>query len=197
MVRILDIETPHGMARAHVERQRDAAGALVLGHGAGGGIDAPDLVAVARAAAGAGWTVVRVEQPYRVAGRRSPAPARQLDAVWIAVVEALRLPGPLVVGGRSSGARVACRTAAATGADGVLCLAFPLHPPGKPERSRLGELEAVALPVLVVQGERDPFGRPTRLRGVRTRTVAGMAHAPTLPAALGTIGWLARTLAQA
>ena len=154
------IETPHGTARALVERRRGARGALVLGHGAGGGIDAPDLLAVARAAADAGWTVVRVEQPYRVAGRRSPAPAAQLDAAWTAVLAALRLRGPLVVGGRSSGARVACRTAAAVGADGVLCLAFPLNPPGKPEKSRLGELDAVSVRTLVVQGERDPFGMP-------------------------------------
>lgn len=158
---MIDIETAHGVARAHVERHRGAAGVLVLGHGAGGGIDAPDLVTATRAAAEIGWTVVRVEQPYRVAGRRAPAPAQQLDTVWSAVVERLRDPAlPLVVGGRSSGARVACRTAAATGAGGVLCLAFPLHPPGHAERSRLDELDAVPVPVLIVQGERDPFGLP-------------------------------------
>jgi predicted alpha/beta-hydrolase family hydrolase len=155
-----ELQTPHGPARARVEPADDPRGTLVLGHGAGGGIDAPDLATAARAAREAGWTVVRVEQPYRVAGRRSPAPARQLDAAWLAVVEALPVRGPLVVGGRSSGARVACRTAGEAGATGVLCLAFPLHPPGKPEKSRLDELAAVHVPTLVVQGERDPFGLP-------------------------------------
>src|SRR3954470_3400505 len=157
---MLEIETPHGLARAEVERRRRPKGTLVLGHGAGGGIDAPDLLAAARAAAVLGWTVVRIEQPYRVAGRQAPAPAAQLDAAWIAVVAALRVRAPLVVGGRSSGARVACRTAAVVGASGVLCLAFPLQPPGKPEQSRLGELDAVAVRTLVVQGQRDPFGLP-------------------------------------
>ena len=157
---MLEIETPHGLARAEVNRRRSPKGTLVLGHGAGGGIDAPDLLAAARAAAGLGWTVVRIEQPYRVAGRRAPAPAAQLDAAWVAVVAALRVRAPLVVGGRSSGARVACRTAAVVSASGVLCLAFPLHPPGKPEQSRLGELDAVAVRTLVVQGQRDPFGVP-------------------------------------
>jgi predicted alpha/beta-hydrolase family hydrolase len=157
---VIEIETPHGPAHAHVQRRRAARGSVVLGHGAGGGVEAPDLLAAAHAAADAGWTVVRVEQPYRVAGRRAPAPAAQLDASWIAVVQALRLRPPLVVGGRSSGARVACRTAAGVGAAGVLCLAFPLHPPGKPEQSRLDELDGVPVPTLVVQGERDPFGLP-------------------------------------
>jgi predicted alpha/beta-hydrolase family hydrolase len=145
----------------------DPVAALVLGHGAGGGTDSPDLVATARAARASGLSVAFVEQPYRVAGRRSPAPPRQLDAAWLAAIVQLRsgaLGGvPLVVGGRSAGARVACRTAAEAGADAVLCLAFPLHPPGKsddPAKSRLVELEEVRRPVLVVQGERDPFGMP-------------------------------------
>jgi predicted alpha/beta-hydrolase family hydrolase len=132
----------------------------VLGHGAGGGVTAPDLVTATRAAQEAGVSVALVEQPYRVAGRRSPAPAKQLDAAWVAVVEHLRGDVALLVGGRSSGARVACRTAAETGAIGVLCLAFPVHPPGRPEKTRLSELDAVEVPVLVVQGERDPFGMP-------------------------------------
>ena len=155
-----EIETPHGLARAHVQPANEPCGTLVLGHGAGGGITAPDLVAASKAAALEGFTVVLVEQPYRVAGRRSPAPAAQLDAAWLAVLEALDLVGPLVAGGRSSGARVACRTATAAGAAGVLCLAFPLHPPGRPQKSRLAELDEVHAPVLVVQGERDPFGMP-------------------------------------
>ena len=119
-----------------------------------------DLVAATEAALAERISVALVEQPYRVAGRRSPAPARQLDAAWIAVAEHLAFELPLVAGGRSLGARVACRTADRTGAVAVLCLAFPLHPPGRPDKSRLPELEAVPVPVLVVQGERDPFGMP-------------------------------------
>jgi uncharacterized protein len=171
------IDTPHGPARAHVHRAEGAVAALVLGHGAGGGVTAPDLVAVKDAAVARGVTVALVEQPYRVAGRRSPAPAGQLDTAWLAVVEQLSqgpLAGlPLVTGGRSSGARVACRTAAASGAVAVLCLAFPVHPPGRPEKSRLDELDGVRAPVLVIQGDRDPFGMPPRRRGRRLVVVEG------------------------
>jgi predicted alpha/beta-hydrolase family hydrolase len=142
----------------------------VLGHGAGGGIQAPDIQAAKRAALEHRTSVALVEQPYRVAGRRSPAPAKQLDAAWIAVVEAIREPRlKLICGGRSAGARVACRTAAATEAAAVLCLAFPVHPPGRPEKSRLDELDAVSVPVLVVQGRRDPFGMPPQ---APNRTIA-------------------------
>jgi uncharacterized protein len=162
-----EIETPHGPARAHVDPVPEPRAAVVLGHGAGGGVAARDLVAAAEASRSEGLGVVLVEQPYRVAGRRSPAPARQLDAAWIAVVEHLRageLRGlPLVMGGRSLGARVACRTVEATGAVAVICLAFPLRPPrrgGAPAPSRLPELDEVGVPTLVVQGERDPFGIP-------------------------------------
>ena len=162
-----EIETPYGPARAHVRQIEQPRPALVLGHGAGGGIDAPDLVAATAAALSQNVSIALVEQPYRVAGRRSPPRAQQLDACWIAVVERLgakELRGlPLVVGGRSLGARVACRTAGATAASAVLCLAFPLEPPqrpGKPRQSRLAELEAVTVPTLVVQGDRDPFGIP-------------------------------------
>jgi predicted alpha/beta-hydrolase family hydrolase len=162
-VPVLEIETPSGPARAQCTLPPDARTALVLGHGAGGGVGAPDLVAVSRAAQAQGIAVVLVEQPYRLAGRRTPPPAARLDAAWIAVLERLQreeLAGlRLVVGGRSSGARVACRTAAATGAAGVLCLAFPLEPPGRAV-SRLDELDAVTVPTLVVQGERDAFGSP-------------------------------------
>lgn len=155
----VDIETPHGTARAHLHPVEDPRGMVVLGHGAGGGVGAPDLVAATRAANGSGWSVALIEQPYRVAGRRSPAPAKQLDAAWIAVCEALPRPdGPLVAGGRSSGARVACRTAPAVGADGVLCLAFPLVSPKG--ASRQDELDAPDVPVLVVQGVNDRFGMP-------------------------------------
>jgi predicted alpha/beta-hydrolase family hydrolase len=157
----------------HLHEAADARALLVLGHGAGGGLGAPDLVAVTETALEAGVSVALVEQPYRVAGRRSPAPAHQLDAAWLAVLEALPGDLPLITGGRSSGARVACRTAAASGAAGVLCLAFPVHPPGRPEKSRLDELEAVRVPVLVVQGERDPFGMPPPGPGRELAVVAG------------------------
>jgi uncharacterized protein len=143
-------------------------GALILGHGANGGVNAPDLVAVTGMALLTRFSVALVEQPYLVAGRRSPAPARQLDAAWTAVVKCLReteLSGlPVIVGGRSAGARVACRTAADTGALAVLCLAFPLHAPGHSgtatSKTRQPELDEVQVPTLVVQGDRDPFGMP-------------------------------------
>ena len=145
---------------------------MCLGHGAGGGVDAPDLVAVReRLRAGlADVTVAMVEQPYRVQGRRAPVTsAARLDAAFTAAVEAAReLVGevPLVVGGRSAGARVACRTAGSLRAVGVVALAFPLHPPGRPERSRLDELVGAGVATLVVQGERDAFGRPEELTAV-------------------------------
>jgi predicted alpha/beta-hydrolase family hydrolase len=172
----LEIQTPHGPARAHVHAVDRPVAALVLGHGAGGGVGSRDLVKATGAAREVGLTVALVEQPYRVAGRRSPAPAKQLDAAWTAVLEHLRA-GPLdglriVVGGRSAGARVACRTAEETGAIGVLCLAFPLRPPRRsgaaPAPDRMDELDAVGIPTLVVQGVRDPFGMPPpgRLRTV-------------------------------
>jgi uncharacterized protein len=154
------VDTPHGPARVHFHAVDSPRAAVVLGHGAGGGIESPDLVGAAEAANEAGLTVALIEQPYRVAGRRSPAPVRQLDEAWLAVVPQLFPDLPLIVGGRSAGARVACRTASETGAVAVLCLAFPLHPPGKPEKTRLPELDAVRVPTLVVQGERDPFGIP-------------------------------------
>jgi len=164
---VREVDTPHGPARVYLHAVEEPSGALILGHGAGGGVDAPDLVATTEAARSVGFSVTLVEQPYRVSGRRSPAGALQLDAAWIAVVERLRagelLGVPVVVGGRSLGARVACRTAEATGAVAVLCLAFPLEPPrraGKPQQSRLAELDAVKVPTLIVQGESDPFGMP-------------------------------------
>src|SRR3954452_14345925 len=157
----MDIDTPHGPARAHVQPVDNAVALLVLGHGAGGGVSAPDLMVAARAALEQQVSVALVEQPYAVAGRKSQAPAAQLDAAWIAAVDGRRVEAlPLIAGGRSAGARVACRTAGTTGAAAVLCLAFPVHPPGRPEKSRLEELDAVQAPVLVVQGESDPFGMP-------------------------------------
>jgi predicted alpha/beta-hydrolase family hydrolase len=175
----IDVETPHGRARVHLERAGRPRAALVLGHGASGGVGSRDLVEAARVARLEHLGVALVEQPYRVAGRRSPAPARQLDAAWLAVVDHL-LAGPfrgvgLVAGGRSMGARVACRTAAATGAVAVLCLAFPLQPPSRAGRpatpSRLPELDAVTVPTLVVQGMRDAFGMPPAAPGRTVVTV--------------------------
>ena len=172
----MNVETPHGPARVQIEPVDAPVAALVLGHGAGGGVGTKDLEAATRAARSVDVTVALVEQPYRVAGRKSPAPAPQLDAAWLAVVEHLRGELgdlPLIAGGRSAGARVACRTAAETGAVGVLCLAFPLHAPGKPEKTRLPELEAVEVPVLIVQGDSDPFGMPPPAEGREVVTVRG------------------------
>jgi uncharacterized protein len=165
--RTYELATPHGPARVHVDEAPDPRAGLVLGHGAAGGVGAPDLQAAAAAALELGVTVALVDQPYRVAGRRSVAPVRQLDAAWLSVTEQLQSEHELrdlrlIVGGRSSGARVACRTAGQAGAVAVLCLAFPLEPPRRtgPKKSRLSELEQVTVPVLVVQGEGDRFGMP-------------------------------------
>jgi predicted alpha/beta-hydrolase family hydrolase len=191
-VKVREIETPHGPARAHLRPVDDPRGVLVLGHGAGGGVQARDIVDAAGAALAERFSVVLVEQPYRVAGRKSPAPATQLDAAWTAVIEALAPEGVLITGGRSSGARVACRTAAATGAAGVLCLAFPVHPPGRPEKSRLDELDGVSVPVLIVQGTSDPFGMPPEAPGRTLVKVPGnhslTGDLDTLRAAVG--DWL-------
>jgi predicted alpha/beta-hydrolase family hydrolase len=194
-----ELDTPHGPARVHLHDASHPRAALVLGHGAGGGVGAPDLVAATGAALGSGFSVALVEQPYRVAGRRSPSPAGQLDAAWLAVLAQLR-DGPfrgleLAVGGRSSGARVACRTATEGGAVAVLCLAFPLHPPGRaddPTKSRLPELDAVAVPTLVVQGERDPFGRPPPKRGRRKVILVAGDHSlrSSVAVAEAVAGWL-------
>jgi uncharacterized protein len=178
----VDIATPSGPARADIDRPRGAATALlVLTHGAGGGVETADLNAVRGAALKAGIAVVRLTQPYRVAGRSSPsAPAKQ-DEAWLAAVAALRARRgfgrlPLVVGGRSNGARVACRTALASAAVGVVALAFPVHPPGRPELSRLPELDAAGVPALVVQGERDPFGMPPPGPDREIVVIAGADH---------------------
>lgn len=175
----------------------------MLGHGAGGGVNAVDLRLATDVALGLGLAVALVEQPYRVAGRRAPAPAAHVDAAWCAVAEHVRVAEladvPLVVGGRSFGGRVACRTSADVGASGVLCLAFPLDPPGRPEKSRLPELTAVTVPALVVQGERDPFGvpDPQTLPSTVTLVVVDGDHslkkdAPAIRAAI--TDWLAGAL---
>ncbi len=162
-----EIATVAGPARVTV-RGRPARTTVVLGHGAGGGIEAADLQAVSGGLVAAGFRVVLVEQPWRVAGRKVAALPAALDAAWLEVIDSLPARR-LVVGGRSAGARVACRTAKATGAVGVLALAFPLHPPGRNEATRAGELVAVGVPLLVVQGERDPFGTPTEVRKAARR----------------------------
>jgi predicted alpha/beta-hydrolase family hydrolase len=177
-----DVVTPAGTAWVDLDRPRGAVRALlVLGHGAGGGVESADLLAVRAAALAAGVAVARVTQPYRVAGRRAPAPTARLDEAWLVVVSSVRrrrgLGGvPLFVGGRSSGARVACRTADIAGAVGVVALAFPLHPPGKPEKSRLEELVQPVVPVLVVQGDRDSFGMPPADSVDTLVVIAGADH---------------------
>jgi predicted alpha/beta-hydrolase family hydrolase len=200
-LRPVQIETPSGPARAHLHAARDAKGALVLGHGAGGGVEAVDLVAAKDAAVGEGFTVALVEQPYRVAGRRSPAPAKRLDEAWVAAIGQLsaeQLEGlPLIAGGRSLGARVACRTVEMTSAAAVLCLAFPFVPPrrgDKPPQTRLPELEAVSVPVLIVQGESDRFGMPPEGPDRQVVKVAGDHGLKADPEAVGeaVAAWLAR-----
>ena len=195
-----EVETPQGPARVQLHAAAEPRGALVLGHGAAGGVGTPDLKAAAEVAGTEGFHVALVEQPYRVAGRKSSPPAPKLDEAWLAVVRHLRegqLGGlPLVAGGRSAGARVACRTAAGSGAAGVLCLAFPLHPPGRPEKSRQSELDAVAVPALVVQGDSDPFGMPAAGPSREVVTVAGnhSLKADLDGVAAAVRGWLASVL---
>jgi predicted alpha/beta-hydrolase family hydrolase len=203
---MLEVDTPDGQANVHLQPVDEPRGALVLGHGAAGGVASRDLVAVTGVARAEGFSVALVEQPYRVAGRRSSPPARRLDAAWTAVVDRLRageLRGlPLVVGGRSLGARVACRTARATGAAAVLCLAFPLVPPRRsagPAQSRLPELDEVTVPTLVVQGARDPFGIPP---AGALRTVVQVPGDHSLRTDVGAVAaavrdWLPSVVAQA
>jgi len=182
------IETGYGPATAELDLPAAPAVPaaprfmLVLTHGAGGGVDSADLLAARDAATALGGAVVRVLQPYRVRGARAPGSAQRQDGAWLEIIATLRaeVPGvPLVQGGRSNGARVACRTAHATGAVGVLALAFPLHPPGRPERSRADELRAADTNVLVINGSRDPFGIPDRADATRVVVLAGETHALT------------------
>jgi predicted alpha/beta-hydrolase family hydrolase len=154
------IPTEYGEGRIVMHRARRPMVTLLLSHGAGGGIEARDLVALATQLPGQGINVVRFEQPWRRAGRKVATPPPTLDVGLRAAANALRVRTPLVVGGRSAGARSAARTARGLGASGVLALSFPLHPPGKPEKSRLSELTEARVPMLIVQGERDPMGRP-------------------------------------
>lgn len=198
------VATPAGEARVHIATAVRPQATLVLGHGAGGGVEAADLVTMAEVLPRHGISVVRVEQPWRVAGKRVAGPPPTLDRAWTAVLAALTLDGAVVAGGRSAGARVACRTASEVGAVGVVALAFPLHPPGRPERSRLDELESCPVPTLVLQGERDAFGGPGSFPGGRAydvhavpgadhsfRVTRGHDRAETLEAMAGTVaGWV-------
>ncbi len=196
------METPHGQATVTLDLpDGEPTALLVLGHGAGGDVTAPDLVAVTDAAVQVGLAVARMTQPYRVAGRRAPPRAPILDAAWLAVVTRLRDQHaglPLVVGGRSSGARVACRTATELGAVAVVAFAFPTRPPRTPDRDRLDELARPRVPVLVVQGERDAFGVPPTAARRTVVVLPGATHALRGPAAHAAAeaaaGWLATRL---
>jgi uncharacterized protein len=176
----VDIVTESGSALAEIDDATSLAFLLVLTHGAGGGLDSRDLLASRDAALGAGGAVARVLQPYRVRGARAPGAAGRQDAAWLEIIHALRgrFPGvPLIQGGRSNGARVACRTARPAGARAVLALAFPLHPPGRPDRSRADELRAAGTDVLVINGERDPFGVPEAAPRTKVVVLTGETHA--------------------
>lgn len=179
----MEIITAAGPARAEIDKTDRPAFLMVLTHGAGGGVTSADVMAASAAGRERGGIVVRVLQPYRVAGARAPGSAPRQDAAWLEIIAALaeRYPGlPLVQGGRSNGARLACRTAQAVGAVAVIALAFPLHPPGKAlqvESSRAGELRSVGVPVLVINGDRDPFGVPDAADADRLVVLTGQTHA--------------------
>jgi predicted alpha/beta-hydrolase family hydrolase len=183
----VSVDTPHGPGRFLVDVATDPRSVLVLGHGAGGGTAAADLELLARQLPDRGTTVVRFEQPWRTAGRRVAGPTAQLDEAWLAAIRWLGEQewgqGRLFVGGRSAGARVACRTAAALGVRGIVCLAFPLHLPGRPEKSRAAELLTAVAPRLVLQGTSDSFGTPGEIRaamgaapGIRIVELPGVDH---------------------
>jgi predicted alpha/beta-hydrolase family hydrolase len=174
--------TPRGDARLLVRRAKRPIATLVLTHGAGGGIDAPDLVRLARTLPQQDVSVTLVEMPWRVAGKKlAPAPP-VIDECYLAVLDNMRTRSPLVLGGRSAGARSACRIARRVGARGVLALSFPLHPPGRPEKSRLPELQHSRVRTLVIQGERDPFGTPDEFPDdVDLAVVPGADHSMKVP----------------
>ena len=180
------LPTPLGDARIDVRRARRPLATLVLTHGAGGGIDAPDLRRLAVALPPQGLSVLRVEMPWRVAGKKLAPRPPLIDEAFRAVLKGLRMRTPLVLGGRSAGARSACRLATEVGAAGVLALCFPLHPPGRPESTRLPELQGAGVPVLVVQGERDPFGTPAEFPAdTELAVVPDGDHSLRLPKAAG------------
>ncbi|WP_242909871.1 alpha/beta hydrolase family protein [Actinomadura terrae] len=175
----MDIVTPHGPAEVRLDGPARPAFLLALTHGSNGGVDAVDLAAVRDVALGLGGAVAGVTQPFRLAGRRAPGPPAKQDEAWLEVVRRLRErfgDVPYVQGGRSNGARVACRTARDARAAGVVALAFPLHPPGKPEKTRVDELRGAGVPVLVVNGDRDPFGVPDAADAADVVVLAGERH---------------------
>ncbi len=206
------VDTPHGEARLELHRARKPWVTLLLSHGAGGGLGARDLQALAKQLPGQGASVVLLEQPWKVAGRKVATPPPTLDVALVAAARALRVRTPLVVGGRSAGARSAARCASGLGAAGCLCLSFPLHFPGRPEKSRLPELAGAGVPTLVVQGEQDPFGRPEEFpddlehvdfvvvpggdHGLRVPKAAGLSAADAMEIVVeSTLEWLVRELA--
>lgn len=176
------VETAHGDARLHVDRARRPVVTLVLGHGAGRGEDSPDLVALAEALPRQGISVFRIEQPWHVAGKKVAARPAVLDDATRSCLDAIRVRTPIVLGGRSAGARVACRSALSLGAVGCLALAFPLHPPGRPEASRVAELLGAGVPTFVVQGERDAFGSPEQFPdGIELTAIPEADHSFKVP----------------
>ena len=207
-----EVATPHGPARLVAHRARRPFATLLLSHGAGGGIGARDLQALAECLPREGVSVLLLEQPWRVAGRRLATAPPTLDDALAAAARTLRGRVPLVVGGRSAGARSAARSASGLGAAGCLALSFPLHPPGRPEKSRLPELRGAGVPTLLVQGEQDPMGRPEEfpedLEHVDLAVVPGGDHGLRVPKAAGvtqdeamgivvqsTLEWLVREVA--
>ncbi len=179
----LIVETPHGEGRLVTSRARRPVATLLLGHGAGNGIESRDLEALARFLPRNGVSVVRFEQPWRRAGRKIATPPATLDTALVAAANRLRVRTPLIVGGRSAGARSAARCAQQLGARGCLALAFPLHPPGRPEKTRLDEILGAGVPMLVVQGENDTMGRPGEFPDHLDLTVVpGADHGFKVPA---------------
>jgi predicted alpha/beta-hydrolase family hydrolase len=199
----VEILTSSGTARADIDECPEPGFLLALTHGAGAAPDSADLLAARDAARALGGVVARVTQPYRVRGARAPGSAARQDAAWLEVIDALRRRFgdlPLAQGGRSNGARLACRTAREAGARAVVALAFPLHPPGRPDRSRAGELRRAGVPVLVVNGDRDPFGVPAAADAGRLVVLAGETHALSRdPGAVAAAvsGWLSEVLGAA
>ena len=200
MTSTIEVSTGAGPARVDLDQSASPSFLLVMTHGAGGGVDTKDLLAVRQAGLARGGVVARVLQPYRVRGARAPGASGPQDAAWLEIVTALRerYAGiPLVQGGRSNGARVACRTAAEAGASAVIALAFPLHPPGRPEQSRVAELRGAGAEVLVVNGDHDPFGVPAAQDAARLVVLPGETHSLSKkPAAVGTAvgSWLDEVL---
>ncbi|MFM6851286.1 MAG: alpha/beta family hydrolase [Terrabacter sp.] len=183
---VRSVDTPYGEGRMHTRRSTHPMATLLLSHGAGGGVESRDLWALAEALPAQGFSVVLFEQPWRVAGRKVATAPATLDAALTCAADVMRVRTPLVVGGRSAGARSAARTARRLGATGCLALSFPLHQPGRTEPTRLPELRGTGLPTLVIQGERDPMGRPEEfpadLRAVDMVVVPGADHGLKVPA---------------